>query len=88
MLQDRASRSSVAPDEPVRGPRRGSESAGEAVENLRSSILFEPGWFPFHGENCDPDVTVFDKILPKAPQTSKTPKKAALAPVFCFTSKP
>jgi hypothetical protein len=78
----------LAPAEPLRGPRRSSESAGEAVENLRSSILIRARLVPFDGENCDPDVTVLDKILPKALQTAKTPKKAALAPVFCFTSKP
>jgi hypothetical protein len=40
----------------------------------------------FERRNCDKDATVSDKISLEAFQTPKTPKKAAVAPVFGFSS--
>jgi hypothetical protein len=75
-------------DEPGVALRKSGESPWRGSGKPQASTLF---WFwlvPFLAENCDPDVTVFDKISPNALETAKTPKKAAVAPVFCFTLKP
>jgi hypothetical protein len=39
----------------------------------------------FRAESCDPDVTLLDNMFFESLETTRTPKKAAIAPVFCFT---
>jgi hypothetical protein len=62
------------------------ESLCRAVENSDGSARQQPARSVFERRNCDKDATVADKISLEAFQTPKTPKKAAVAPVFGFTS--
>jgi hypothetical protein len=67
------------------GAVRTGESACGPVENPKGSIGFGVDRTPFQAESCDPDVTLLDNMFFEGLKKTKTPKKAATAPVFCFT---